>query len=154
MNYILIREILEELEESYPDPVCIWDLSCLKEYDERTQNKILFYLCDHNMIDGHESKELSSTRSLFNACITVKGIDFLEPSGGLSTLNAPIIRIAPEHIKQLIGESLQGSELPPKEQNRIMQGIEKMSEQAIMTMISELTKKSISYLPEILKFMG
>lgn len=116
IDYALIRQILERLYAVYPaTEEGIWKI----DPNENKCVQHLSYLAEHGMISVPISRDKKGNYSIGRAKITSRGIDFLQPDGGLSALAAPIIRISPDSITALIDAALITRNVPADQRSVI-----------------------------------
>ncbi len=84
LDRALQKEILIALSEIYPDAMLVPSLP--RFVDDRQFMGNLFYLKEHDLVDGTELREPGRCRSLIDIQITPKGLDFLAGDGGLQAI--------------------------------------------------------------------
>ena len=153
LDYALIRAILQELEEVYPNSLVPSHLRCAAGADEKKLVKLLYYLEEHGKITMPVHKYLGGGRTLGKLTITKNGIDFLQPDGGLSALTTSI-RIAPESITAIIDAALAGREASETERDIIRKSLEEAGPEAVRTLVGRLIDAGIKYVPKLFDLLN
>lgn len=149
MDKDLQKQILLILQNSYLDPISISEL--VKEIwpDEASINvtaekflQNIKYLYDHSLIS---SKDINSTVPIYALVeITPKGIDYLEPDGGLSaSLGVITVKLHSDTIQQLLAAKIEQSNIPAEDKSRLKTMLGKMGD----TALAKLVEKAIDAIP-------
>lgn len=149
MDKDLQKQILLILQNSYLDPISISEL--VKEIwpDEASINvttekflQNIKYLYDHSLI---YSKDINSTVPIYALVeITPKGIDYLEPDGGLSaSLGVITVKLHSDTIQQLLAAKIEQSNIPAEDKSRLKTMLGKMGD----TALAKLVEKAIDAIP-------
>lgn len=99
MRFDLQRDMLEYLRDNYGRP---------NRFDDHFRSSEGFninaqYLREHELIKGSFPVSVNPRAKIVNVTITAKGLDFLEPSGGLTALmNTRTIRFDEETLRQVM----------------------------------------------------
>ncbi|QED91843.1 hypothetical protein [Eikenella exigua] len=150
MDKDLQKQILLILQNSYLEPISIPEL--VKEIwpDEASINvtteKLLQnikYLYDHSLIS---SKDINSTVPIYALVeITPKGIDYLEPDGGLSaSLGVITVKLHSDTIQQLLADKIEQANLPNEDKNKLIKTISGKFGDAFL---AKLAEKAIEQIP-------
>lgn len=149
MNKNLQEQILLSLKDSYRDPISIPELVRKIWPDEASINvttEELFqnikYLCEHDLIF---SKDINSTNPIYALVeITSRGIDHLEPDGGLSaSLGVITVKLHSDTIQQLLAAKIEQSNIPAEDKSRLKTMLGKMGD----TALAKLVEKAIDAIP-------
>ena len=102
----------------------------------------LKYLYDHSLI---YSKDINSTVPIYALVkITPKGIDYLEPDGGLSaSLGVITVKLHSDTIQQLLAAKIEQSNIPAEDKSRLKTMLGKMGD----TALAKLVEKAIDAIP-------
>lgn len=103
LNRELQFKILNALADTYPDSLLVSSLPQFNE--ERVYMANLFYLKEHGLIDGGDIREPGLCRSMVDAQITCKGLDFLANDGGVSALLHRFIKFEVEELVEALARS-------------------------------------------------
>lgn len=152
VDYPLIRSALEELFGPYPAGISRKDIVSLQGIDMHSSEKILHYLKAHGLIDGLFSKALGSNTCV-QAKITEKGIDFLQPDGGLSSLAAPVIRIAPENLEAIVAAALEQRTMPEEERSVVKKALAMVGKEGLTVIVQRLIEAGITHAPNVLSLV-
>lgn len=144
LDYALIRDILILLKDAYPKRGNPWGLAASHGYSEEQILGHVAYLGETQHINGGYQQALGGNFLRGKAKITEKGINFLEPDGGLAALTAPVIRIAPESFTALIDAAIAASSIPAKERSRIRKILETAEAETIKTVVQKLISAGLS----------
>ena len=111
-------EILEALEEVYPDSLLVAALPRFVENREYMGN--LFYLQEHGVIEGDDFREPGKCRSMVDVQITKDGLDFLAGDGGLKALlDRSQMRLHREDVTAAITTGIQQAGIDVEKQDKI-----------------------------------
>lgn len=150
LDYALFRSILEELSEVYPRGLHPNDLVCMKTLSVIEKGKPLAYLCEHRLITM--GLQYRGKQPVYGkATITMRGIDFLQPDGGLSALNAPTIRIAPESLIAMIDASLAARNVPAEERGIISEALGVAKTEGLSIVLNRLIDAGLTCWQDIFK---
>lgn len=86
--------------------------------------------------------------------ITAKGIDFLEPDGGLTALAAPVIRLSPDSLVAILNEALAARDIPAEEKGVIRKMLESAGAEGLKTIVQDLVRAGIKYAPDLLRTLS
>lgn len=153
LDYALLRGILSTLAEAYPQKLRISQIPCLVEYGIRRADAPLAYLYEHGMIDMACQRMLGQL-AIGRIIITARGLDFIRPDGGLSSLAAPVIRIAPDSIIAIIDEALTRRGVSGEERSAIKKSLGIAGEEGIRTVVGKLVEAGIAHAPDLLRIFG
>lgn len=150
LDYALFRNILEELSEVYPRGLHPNDLLCMKSFSIIEKSKPLAYLCEHGLINM--ALQYRGNQPVYGrATITMRGIDFLQPDGGLSALTAPTIRIAPESFIAMIDSSLAARNVPAEERSVISETLRVAKAEGLSVVFNRLIDAGLTCWQDIFK---
>lgn len=140
----LQREILIRLSEKYPDRLDLQQWA--REVPTLRAN--LYYLYEHGLMEGSESREMSGSRFI-NGQITAKGIDFLEGDGGLTAiLGVVTVRLHDETIRDLIAARIQESDLPAEEKTGLLHQLKELRGESIKHLTMKLLDAGLENAPK------
>lgn len=148
MNKNLQEQILLSLKDSYRDPISIPELVRKIWPDEASINvttEELFqnikYLCEHDLIF---SKDINSTNPIYALVeITSRGIDHLEPDGGLSaSLGVITVKLHSDTIQQLLAAKIDQSDMPEAEKSELKTALTTIKSAALTTITEEAIKSA------------
>ncbi len=142
--------ILKALRDIYPDALLVQALPGFAM--DRTFMGNLFYLKEHDFITGGDLREPGQCRSMIDAEITRKGLDFLEDDGGLQAiLNELVIRFERDDITSLILDSLGKAGEKPQRIDEIKERLEKTPTESLKDLVKELVDQGVVQYPELLQ---
>lgn len=150
IDYSLIRAMLERLREAYPGKV---DGLYKLAPDEGKAVQHLAYLREHGLIEISISRDKLGNYNISRAAITAKGIDFLQPDGGLSALAAPTIRIAPESLIAIIDAALASRNVSAEDRSLIQKGLGVAGPEAVKVCVKRLIEAGIAHAPDLLALL-
>lgn len=142
--------ILKELKTYYPENTATSELQkVVCSYDDLSFIPNLFYLHDHGLILGHESKDFGLRKFLLIQ-ITVNGIDFLADDGGLSAiLNKVHIKFDEDDLSKLLENRLEQTDLPSETKKSIMDAIKSLPAEGIKAIYTHLLSVGLSHVQDI-----
>lgn len=148
LDYALFRSILEELRNVYPAKLHPNDISCLKEVSTDKRDKVIAYLSEHGLINVRMDPVRRGSQAVWSrAAITMRGIDFLEPDGGLSALAAPTIRIAPESLIAIIDEALARNNVSEAERSAVQEGLRVAGKAGLESAVGKIVDVLVEHAP-------
>ena len=152
VDFALIQDILIELRHIYPQKVRNFARDI--RFDPAHYYDVLHYLKEHGCIDLETTHTLGEPKQqIVSIGITAKGIDFLEPNGGLSALNAPMIRITPDSFISIIDAILKDKNAPTKERGLIRKALESASTETMREILHLLINEGAKHVPDIWKII-
>ena len=156
LDYELIRHILNELLSVYPNKLHRTQLRSLNGLPQGYSDKILSYLSEHNLINIDMMSHFGSGGGIIfgKMAITAKGIDFLQPDGGLSSLTADVIRIVPDNIISIIDAALASRGLSVERRTTIQKSLGIAGTTALKTIVQRIIDAGITYIPDIGKLFS
>ncbi|SRR5712692_4549572 len=136
------REILEQLRDAYPETV---DFRPRDEFAEQGFQGNLFYLKEHGLINGAESRGRNSTQ-IVGASITAAGLDFLEDDGGLSAIFKTVtVRLDGESILPVLEKIIAASNQPPEQKKSMVQKLKGLSGKVLETLIIKSVEMGVEH---------
>jgi hypothetical protein len=102
------------------------------------------------MIVSSVTKRKDNSVDIASGRITEKGIDFLQPDGGLSALAAPVIRITPENLTALVDAALEKRGVSQEEQSIIRKSLEEAGPEAMRVIVQRLIDAGCTHMPKLL----
>lgn len=153
-DYALMRLVLGELSAHFPRRVDWRRLPSLSNLQIDYMLAFLAYLHEHGLIEFEIHKALGGYMTPGRLKITAKGLDFLQPDGGLSALAAPVIRIAPASIVAIIDEALAARGISSGERSVIKKGLGVAGEEGIRAVVGRLVEAGIAHAPDVLRIFG
>ena len=154
LDYEIIRNVLTVLREAYPRGIYYSQAHCLAHMGHEQAYKVLFYLKGHGMIDFAVQETLGGQIAIGKVSITAKGIDFLEPDGGLTALAAPVIRLSPDSLVAILNEALAARDIPAEEKGVIRKMLESAGAEGLKTIVQDLVRAGIKYAPDLLRTLS
>ena len=151
LDYALFRNVLEELYSFYPKGKHYTELDSLKKQRFSDREKVMCYLAEHGMISMPCQKHIGGQISYAKAVITAHGIDFLQPDGGLSALNAPVIRIAPESLAGIIEAALSARNIPAEQRSVIKNALGIAGTEGVKIIVQRLINAGIAHAPDLVR---
>lgn len=131
--------ILKHLDGVYPEDA---ESQEIPESDSPNFNRCMFYLQEHELINGVESKEMGVERYFIYARITAKGIDFLADDGGLGAiLGLVTVKLHEDTIRELFANSVSKMDLPPEKKSKLIEAMKN----APSTVVTEVTKRLVGF---------
>jgi len=150
VDYARIRMVLEELYLVYPKRVHYTELESLTPFCGDYE-KLLFYLYEHHMITFSAHMVAKGEMRLSRVSITARGIDFIQPDGGLSALAAPTIRISPENLIAAIDAALNSRNLTIEQRSLVQDALRVAGTEGIKTIVQRLVDAGLTHAPDILR---
>lgn len=153
LNRKIQADILHALEEVYPDSMLVQALPHYSDNREFMAN--LFYLQEHQLIEGGDIREPGQCRSMIDAQITKTGLDFLADDGGiLAILGGPAVKFFYAELIELVENMLQNYSIPEKDLSSISSTMGAMTEKQLKALVTQLfTAKDEERPAEILNFI-
>jgi hypothetical protein len=148
-------EILELLNETPYQPIDQDQIPTHFKEDPWRWYTNLRYLKDHGLVDMTEAGEMTmDAPEVMDVTITTKGVDFLEPDGGLTAaLGTMTIRLDDEQVKIFLMDNVNKSPLSDEKKSRLRGVVKNLSSAAL----SELAKQSVGLLfrqgPDLLQLL-
>lgn len=144
------REILLQLREVYPTHT---SFSADTEEEARELAVNLKYLEEHGLCiaDVKVSPDVPFIRLIqLGACsITAKGLDFLEDDGGFSAiLDVVTVKLHADTIRDLIGEKIEATAMPPEEKSALKRRLGGLSQKALEVATTDLVRTGLDHLPD------
>ena len=147
MDKDLQKQILSNLKETYKAPVSsqyLFDKICsdnnLDALDVIVKN--LEYLDESGLIS---LQRLNPRIRWYLVEITPKGIDYLEPDGGLSaSLGVITVKLHSDSIQQLLAAKIEQANLPNEDKNKLIKTISGKFGDAFL---AKLAEKAIEQIP-------
>jgi len=146
MNEKLQKQILSNLKETYKAPVSSQDLfdKICPDSNPDTLDVIvknLEYLDESGLIS---LQKLNPRIRWYMVKITNRGIDYLEPDGGLSaSLGVITVKLHRDTIQQLLVAKIEQSNIPAEDKSRLKTMLGKMGDAAL----AKLAEKAIDAIP-------
>lgn len=155
LDYALLRGILSTLKKVYPGGrLPMTKIPCLVEYGIENADKPLMYLYEHGMVHFAIQRYLGGRVAFGKISITARGLDFLEPDGGLSALVAPVIRIAPDNMLAIIDSALAARGISAEERSVIKKGFGIAGEEGIRAAVGRLVEAGVAHAPDLARLLG
>lgn len=154
LDYALLRGILATLKTVYPGRMRMSSIPCLVAYGIERAEEPLMYLLEHGMIDMPVQRPLGGRFAFGKITLTAKGLDFLQPDGGLSALAAPVIRISPDSLVAIIDEALAARGISEEERSAVKKSLGIAGEEGIRAVVGRLVEAGASHAPDILRLFG
>ncbi|WP_166883008.1 hypothetical protein [Pantoea sp. Cy-639] len=138
MNRELQRELLAELRDHYPGRSS--SVYGMGEYSQAECVANLIYMQEHGLVEsGIEFSGLSGAKTLTQAKITAKGLDFLEDDGGMGAILATVtIKLHEDTLRQLIEAKVQASSLPEDQKSGILKALREAPGETTKQLITKL----------------
>ena len=137
INRKLQADILYALEEVYPDSLLVQALPDFNQDKEYMAN--LFYLQEHELIEGGDIREPGQCRSMVDAQITKTGLDFLADDGGLQAILADQkVTFFNNELLEIIEGEIRQSPLDQDEILSILKYLEKLDSISLKKVILKL----------------
>lgn len=147
----LQRRILESLREHYPGQVGPEDLDLGLTQDDRSWNVNAHYLREHGLIEALAAGDLGGP-ALVAACITAKGMDFLEDDGGLSAiLGVVTVQFEEDTLRALLAAKIDASGLPAEKKSAIKARFSEMGTEALKEVTQRFVTMALERWPEALQ---
>lgn len=152
LNYARMRNALGELYEAYPDRLVYTQIKALAPLDKEAE-KLLFYMKESGLLEMSVSHAIGGGTRLGRIAITPRGIDFLQPDGGLSSLAAPVVRIAPESLASIIDAALAARDVPADQRSLVQKSLGIAGAEGVKTVVQRLIDAGIAHAPDILRLL-
>lgn len=146
------REILLGVRRFYPDYTKLKSICAEIKLQPFAFN--VGYLEDHGLI---QVKWVDSFRRIepAQACITAKGIDFLEDDGGLSAiLGVVTVKLHEDTIKQLLIQKIERSGKTKSVRDRLIEQVKNLPADMTKKVMLEAFQSGIDHLPDITDWLG
>lgn len=142
-------EILKYLRGSYPDILAV---SKLPNYSsDQTFSGNMFYLKEHELIEGVSHDAFGEMQDLITAKITANGLDFLEDDGGIGAiLNKVTIKFDDEDLNKLILSKIENTNASPEKINDIKSAIKKLPADGVKAIYMRLINYGLDKAPDAL----
>ncbi|WP_445146254.1 hypothetical protein [Dyella sp. Tek66A03] len=145
MNRELQRQLLEQLDECYPETLYG---ELFKERDEREVIAQLHYLTEHGLVDTKFQAMMSGDIMAYPAKITAKGRDFLADDGGLTALLGVVtIKLHEDSIKALIIDRVEKSDASTTMKSEMVKQVRSLPAEAMKTLTTKLLEAGLRHLP-------
>ena len=146
----LQREILKQLRNVYPEGK---DFDELPEGDRELQVN-LFYLHEHDLIDGLVRESIGVQRAVHYATITAKGLDFLEDDGGIDAiLRTVTVRFDPEDLRRLIEAKVETSTMTEHDKKSLSHAIRSLPSEALQHLTYRILDSAMDRVPDVLQLV-
>jgi len=153
LNRKLQYQILTSLQSVYPDSMLVQELPGFSHDRQFMGN--LFYLQEHDLIQGGDIREPGRCRSMVDAQITRLGLDFLADDGGLaSMLGSFTLRFSSSEIIETIEASLYSDEVDEHIRQNIVDSLKVMDPAVIREIVQSLIRSSAGAHVELLSPCG
>ena len=152
LNRSLQKEIMIAVRGSYPEFKKLKDIC--PDANRHVFSFNVGYLEDHGLI---QVKWVDSLRRIepAQACITAKGIDFLEDDGGLSAiLGVVTVKLHEDTIKQLLIQKIEQSGKPKSVRDRLIDQVKNLPAELTKKVMLEAFQSGIDHLPDIADWLG
>ncbi|MDJ0623393.1 MAG: hypothetical protein QNJ17_10530 [Desulfocapsaceae bacterium] len=140
LNRKLQYDILVALRDVYPDSLLVSAMPGFSHDREFMGN--LFYLQEHEVIAGGDIREPGQCRSMVDAQITKKGLDFLADDGGLEAI------LGEQMVKFEINDLLEALVVDPENGN--YDRLANLNASELHDMLLKLLRYSTQRQPELL----
>lgn len=142
------RRLLEKLYEAYPRQLQLGELGLDMQQKDPHLVFNAKYLGEHGLIEANVLEPYSGSPMFVAACITAKGIDFLEDDGGLSAvLNVVTVRFEAETLKALLAARVDASDLPPEQKSKLKAKLQALGEDALKEVTKRLLSAALDHVP-------
>jgi len=138
MNETLQREILEDLDETYPNETWFGDQISLSS----DQGKEMYYLNEHGLIDARIER-WTNAEAISSARLTAKGRDFIHGCGLSAYYGTITVKLHQDTIRELIEARILALDATQQEKDSMLKTLKKLPADAIKTATQELTKKAL-----------
>lgn len=153
IDYAFIRARLKKLYQHYPARIPTpW--RGIRNDDDDAVPRHMCYMLEHGLIAASITRTRNGDYTISRTSITAKGIDFIQPDGGLSALAAPVIRIAPDSMIAIIDQALAARGITQEERSAIKKGLGIAGEEGIRAVVGKLVEAGIAYAPSIGHLFG
>lgn len=140
-------KILQGMADCYPMKAN----PCLSapDVDHHTMQANLCYLLEHGLISGSVRTPLNPPiPQVINPAISAKGQDFLADDGGLSAILGVVeVKIHADTIRELIGKTIDESDLPREEKSAIKKHIEDLPSSTLAHLTNKLVDLGLQNAP-------
>ncbi|KAB2792572.1 hypothetical protein F9K96_05365 [Brucella anthropi] len=146
------REILLGVRRLYPDYTKLKSICAEVKLQPFAFN--IGYLEDHGLI---QVKWVDSFRRIepAQACITAKGIDFLEDDGGLSAiLGVVTVKLHEDTLKALLIEKIEASVQSPTVRANLIAKVKSLPAEMTKEVALAALKTGLSHVPDIAVWLG
>lgn len=145
----LQRTLLLNLRRYYPAMIPRREFIPDWGLDEGRDRKLVQNLCyleEHGLVELNTSISLDEPipiPGVRTACITSKGLDFLEDDGGLSAILGTVtVRLHADSIRDLVeAKILASDDVPEKDKSRLIETLKALSEEGLR----QLTQRVVNY---------
>ncbi|NPD17604.1 hypothetical protein HOY34_20675 [Xinfangfangia sp. D13-10-4-6] len=140
------REILQALASVYPQSPNLRKL--FGEMDDKFQVNAV-YLSEHELIRANLRQAINAPRSVIQAEITARGLDFLQDDGGLSAILGTItVKLHDDTIRALLIDKVQKSDAAPSVKSRLVETIKGLPAEALKRLAQKAMDAGIEQIPE------
>jgi len=149
MNYYLVTQMLQYLRDHHGRP---------NRFDAQFSHApdyslTVFYLNEHELIKCNFTTSVTKAK-IVNVTITGKGIDLLEPSGGLSALmNTGTIRFESDMIRQVMETAIHALRTAPEKKEMLLSSIRDLPAEGLKHIMLRLIELGIQKNPEVVQYL-
>lgn len=138
--------ILEQLREHYPEPV---ELARLEGADSENFQPTVFYLREHDLVEGDPIRTHSQAAAIDWASITADGLDFLEDDGGLrAILRTVTIKFDPEDFRMLLAAKVDAASIDEERKRSLLHTIRALPAEGLRHLTLKLLESAMDHLPD------
>ena len=144
------REILEELAEVYPR----FATDVVRPEFEEDDLTNIWYLREHELIEGSLNFSLSGAFIFQGAKITAKGIDFLADDGWIAAILGTVtVRLLADTVRELLLAKVEKSALTIPEKAKLRKHLETMSNEALKSVTKTLVEQGLQKIPDLIQLI-
>lgn len=144
--------LLNSLAEQYPAPVSAAALGF--EQSDRAFVLNIAYLHEHELVRAVMTEYLDGAMLVIEASITAAGLDFLAQDGGLTAaLGVLTVRLDAETLRELIGDKIDVTPMPPEEKARLKNWLSAAGSEAMKEATKRLVGAALDHAPDVLRLL-
>lgn len=153
VDFELQLHILETASSHYPKDIDVDEYFPNQRDNEKFQANCI-YLRDHKLIEMPLSNIDPVSADIPVIRITTRGVDFLLPSGGISSLlNTVTIKFDAEQIREILIAHINSHEKDPKKKSRAREIINGLTVEVLKTLFFNLGAKGLAHLPDVYQLL-
>lgn len=121
--------------------------------EDRIATVNIFYLMEHGLIEA-KVERTNAGRSLFDAKITAKGLDFLADDGGLSAILGIItVRLHDDTIRALLVSKVEASDADATTKGQLIAAIRALPAEALTKLAEKAMDSGLDQLPQAIELL-
>lgn len=152
IDWEYLQGLLEQLAERYPSQAEPAALGL--DPEDRKLTAATAYLMEHGLIDAHIEQLMSGPPQVLSLRATHRGLDFLQPDGGLTALlNVTTVRLEAETLRALIANRVESSDAAPEEKRSLMQWVQTAGTEALSEATRRLVGAALDQAPNVLQLL-